>query len=468
MKNFTSKLSLFLGAALSCTLTCSANADTKPNVILILADDLGIGGLNCTGNPLLETPHIDKMADQGIKFSKGLSPYPTCKPSRAAILSGQYGPRTGVYRVSNKHIGEESKIKYNVPENSVLPLESTTIAEAFKSAGYKTAMFGKWHASNDSDGHPKYHGFDEAISSTGHQKAIKTVPEIEIPKGSFAADVMTQKAERFIDASHKEAKPFFLFMPYYLVHKPLEARPDYIAHFKEKYASAKLTGKHPDDAHVLAAMTKMLDDCVGQISQKLEELKIAENTIIIFTSDNGAYDENFTNKLTGTKGLTYEGGLRVPYIFQWKGKIPSGITCDERITGVDLYPSLLKLANITPPQDHILDGADISPLLLNKAADFIAKDIFCYYPKYAKISKKTKRWIDSWRNVIYSGDLKLIEYPEYNEYELFDLNNDPFEKTNLASKHPEKLETLKNKLHTWLIEIDAPKLELNKDYQGIQ
>ena len=443
-------------------------ANEKPNVIFILADDLGAGGLHCYGNELLETPNIDKMAVSGMKFTQGISAYPTCKPSRAAIISGQYGSRTGVYRVSNKHIGSEDKIKYKVPTNGNLPLESTSLAEAFKGAGYKTAMFGKWHASNDSDGHPSNHGFDIAYSSTGHVKSIKTVPSIDIPKGTSAAEFFTDQATQFIETSHKENKPFFLYLPYYLVHKPLEAKADYIAHFKKKYAAHKLLGKHPDEAHILAAMTKVLDDCIGTLNSKLDQLGISEDNIIVFTSDNGSYDENFTGDFRGSKGMVNEGGMRVPYIFQWPGKIKANSVSNERIIGVDLYPSLLGLAGVASPQNYVLDGADFSSLLQGDPSSFENQDKFCFYPKYAKISKKSKRWIDSWRNVIYSGNLKLIEYPEYNQYELFDVTNDPREENNLSTSQPEKTEELKKKLHQWLEKTQAPKLEINPDFVGIK
>ena len=446
----------------------SSFAASQPNVILILADDLGAGGLHCYGNALLETPNIDQMAKDGMKFTQGLSAYPTCKPSRAAIISGQYGPRTGVYRVSNKHIGSEDKIKYKVPVNGNLPLESTSLAEAFKSAGYKTALFGKWHASNDGDGHPSNHGFDLAYSSTGHITKIKTVPPIDIPKGTSAAEFFTAQATQFIETSHNENKPFFLYLPYYLVHKPLEAKAEYIKHFEQKYADQKLLGKHPDEAHMLAAMTKVLDDCVGTLNSKLDQLGISENTIIVFTSDNGSYDENFTGDFRGSKGMVNEGGMRVPYIFKWPKNIAANSVSNERIIGVDLYPSLLNLAGVTLPENHILDGADFSALLLGDKSSFKAQDKFCFYPKYAKISKKSKRWIDSWRNVIYSGDLKLIEYPEYNEYELFDVAKDQREENNLTKSQPEKTEELKKKLHQWLDKTKSPKLELNPDFVGIK
>ena len=170
-----------------------------------------------------------------MKFTNGLAAYPTGKPSRAALLSGQYGPRTGVYRVSDKHKGFEEKVKYVVPENGVVKLEKTIIPELFKKAGYKTAMFGKWHVSDNNEGHPLKHGFDEAIVSAKSHYKFETVPKVDTPEGSNSAEFFTDKANDFIENSVKEQKPFFLYMPYYLVHRPLETKKEYIEHF----ASAK-------------------------------------------------------------------------------------------------------------------------------------------------------------------------------------------------------------------------------------
>ncbi|MBT5901987.1 MAG: sulfatase [Opitutaceae bacterium] len=434
-----------------------------PNVILILADDLGIGGLGSYGSDWLETPRIDQLGREGMKFTHGLSPYPTCQPSRAAILSGQYGPRTGAYRVSQHHLGNEHLIKYQVPPKRNLDHEKITLAESFQRAGYTTAMYGKWHVSNYGDGHPHYHGFDEAIAGTGHYQ-VKSVPEIDLPEGVSAAEFFTDKARDFIKNAHAKNQPFFLYMPYYLVHRPLEAKAAYVAHFREKMKDFESKHPDPDEVPVIAAMHKMLDDAVGALLDEVSALGIEEDTVIVFTSDNGAYSFDYTGETRGRKGDTYDGGLRVPYIFKWPGEIPAGSVSAERITGVDLYPTLLGISGVDNPNFYVLDGVDISSLLRGELTSLSDRAVFCYYPKYAQYREETKRWIYSWRNVIYKGDYKLIEYPEYDEIELFHLGRDPLESENLTEKFPSKREELMRELHDWLEKIEAPKLQLNPDY----
>lgn len=454
------QLLIALLALLSCD---SAFAADRPNVVLVVADDLGYGGLNCYGTPWLETPNIDRLCSEGMKFTLGLAAYPTCQPSRMALLSGQYGPRTGGYRVSEGHKGNEHLIRYIVPEKKNLALDKTTLAECFQGAGYATAMYGKWHVSNYGDGHPTHHGFDKAIAGTGHFSPDYH-PPIQLTHGQYAEEELTNRACDFMERTDKRGKPFFLYMPYYLVHRPLEAKPEYVEHFKQKLSGVELKGKHPEEMPMIAAMTKMLDDCVGTLLDRIKALGLEEDTIVLFTSDNGAYTTDLTGPNRGRKGDTYDGGLEVPYIFKWPGRIEAGSVCDQRIIGVDVYPTLLSLASINPPQEYPLDGVDLSPLVTGKATKLVERQVFCFYPKYARFSDKTKRWASSWRNVIYDGDFKLIEYPEYDEYELFNLRKDPTEKTNLAEKNPEQSESLTTKLHQWIKEIGAPGLEVNPDY----
>jgi arylsulfatase A-like enzyme len=278
------------------------------------------------------------------------------------------------------------------------------------------------------------------------------------------AEYFTQKGSDFINQAHENDQPFFLYLPYYLIHRPLESRPDYIKHFQKKLQGVELVDKNPDEIPIVAAMTKVLDDCVGSLLEKVSELGIEDNTIVVFTSDNGAYKTSLTGPHRGRKGDTYEGGLKVPYIFKWPGKIKAGSSCDERIIGMDLYPTLLAMAGIDTPESYPLDGVDLTPLLVQDIGALPARQLYCFYPKYAGFSKNKQRWALSWRNVIYDGDYKLIEYPEYGEYELFNLEDDPLEEENLASKYPEKRQTLTATLHRWLKEIDAPELELNPDY----
>jgi arylsulfatase A-like enzyme len=436
----------------------------QPNVIFILADDLGIGGLHCYGTEYLETPHLDRLRSEGMKFSNGLAAYPTCKPSRAALLTGQYGPRTGVYRVKDNY-GQEEKARWVIPDNGVVEPTKFTLGQAFKKAGYATAMYGKWHVSNHNQTHPNPHyGYDEAFVSSGAHYNAVSIPPVDLPKDTMIEKIFTDQAMGFMEKSVAAEKPFFIYMPYFLVHGPAEARADYIQHFEEKLKDVDLEEIGDKSHATVAAMTKMLDEYCGQLIDKVNELGIDEDTIILFTSDNGSYDANLTGGYRGTKGDTYDGGLRVPYLFKWKGNIQPNSVSEERIIGVDVYPTLLGLAGIDKPMDHVLDGVDLTPLLTGKVEQLASRNVYCFYPKYVRYSDKDQHWALSWRNVIYGGDYKLIEYPEYDEYELFNLATDRNEETNLASAEPERLENQKRTLHRWLKKVDAPPLTPNPDY----
>ena len=448
-------------------LPAPASEGKRPNVLFILADDLGIGGLHCYGNDWVETPHLDRLCSRGMKFVNGLAAYPTCKPSRAAILTGQYGPRTGVYRVCDSY-GNEDKARLKIPRNGVLDPKKPSIGKVFKQAGYATAMYGKWHVSNERKTHPsEYFGFDEAFVSHGGHYRVESLPPVEKPDDVMMERIYTEKAKAFMERSVKGGTPFFLFMPYYLIHAPFEARPDYVERFRKKLKGVNLFRKGKKDPMetlpVVLAMTKMLDDFVGELLAKLDALGVAENTVVLFTSDNGSYDRNLVGGYRGRKGDTYDGGMRVPYFFRWPGKIAAGSVCQERIIGVDVYPTLLGLSGVPkpPPSLHPLDGEDLTPLLLGKREKLPPRAVYCFYPKYAQFREKSGKWQFSWRNVVYDGDWKLIEYPEYGEYELFDLTNDPKETENLAAKRPERRETMTHKLHDWLKRIGAPPPESN-------
>lgn len=436
----------------------------QPNVIFILADDLGIGGLHCYGTEYLETPHLDRLRDEGMKFTNGLAAYPTCKPSRAALLTGQYGPRTGVYRVKNSY-GQEEKARWVIPDNGVVGPDKFTLGQAFKKAGYATAMYGKWHVSNPKQTHPNPdYGYDEAFVSSGAHYNAVSVPPVELPEDTMIEKIFTDKAMGFMETSVAAEQPFFIYMPYFLVHGPAEAKAEYIAHFQEKLKSVELQDVGDKSHATVAAMTKMLDEYCGQLIDKVKELGVEEDTIILFTSDNGSYDANLTGGYRGTKGDTYDGGMRVPYIFKWKGNIRPGSVSEERIIGVDVYPTLLGLAGIEKPNDHVLDGEDLTTVLTGKTRRLPSRAVYSFYPKYVRYSDRKMRWALSWRNVIYRDNFKLIEYPEYAEYELFNLALDRKEKKNLAKSDSDRREVLKQALHQWLIEVGAPPLTPNPNH----
>lgn len=440
-------------------------ADERPNIVFILADDLGIAGLNCYGTEWLETPHLDQLCSEGMRFNSGYASHPTCQPSRIAILSGQYAPRTGGYRVMDHHRGKEHFIKYIVPKLTGLPLDKTTFAEHFRSNGYTTAMYGKWHAGNyRPDLHPRYHGFDEAHVCRGHYDDSRSDPPLKLPEGMDSNEYFTYEAIKFMKASNEKEQPFFLYMPYYQIHAPFEAPQNLIDHFSAKLDGVKFKDHRAERMPIVAAMTKHLDDCVGKLLDSLKEMGIEENTIVIFTSDNGAYTPDLTGGYRGRKGDVYDGGLRVPYFFKWPGKIKPGTVSEERITHIDLYPTFSDLAGLPRPENYILDGESLAALLTGKTDTLPEREIVCYYPKYGQFNEKKRQWNKPWRNVIFDGDWKLREVVEYGTYELYNLKDDPKEENDLSKSYPEKTEDLIRKLRKWEETVGAPELTLNPDY----
>jgi arylsulfatase A-like enzyme len=447
-------------------LVC-AGAMAKPNVVFIVADDLGIAGLNCYGTEWLETPSLDRLCSEGMKFTNGYASHPTCQPSRIAILSGQYAPRTGGYRVMEHHRGKEHLIKYIVPKLTGLPLEKTTFAEHFKANGYATAMYGKWHAGNyRPDLHPRYHGFNEAYVCRGHYDDSRSDPKIELPDGMDSNEYFTYEAIKFMKGAVEKEQPFFLYMPYYQIHAPFEAPQDLIDHFTKKLEGMEFKDKKSERVPIYGAMTKHLDNCAGKLLESLKEMGIEEDTIVVFTSDNGAYTPDLTGGYRGQKGDVYDGGLRVPYFFKWPGEIKPGTVSGERITHIDLYPTFSDLAGLPRPVDYVLDGESLADLLTGKTEELPKREIVCYYPKYGQYQDwaKPPKWKYPWRNVMFDGDWKLREVVEYGTYELYNLKDDPKEAKDLSVSHPEKLQEMISKLRKWEKNVGAPELTLNPDY----
>lgn len=434
-------------------------ADQKPpNIIFILADDLGYTDTSAYGSRYYETPNIEKLAAEGLKFTNGYSNGPNCQPTRAALISGQYAARTGVYTVGNiDRFDWRSRPLRPVDNLIALPQDKTTIAQSLKKAGYATAMFGKWHLGNKPEEHPSKRGFDEAIVSNGKHFDFATDPKVDYPKGAYLADFLTDKAADFIQR-HKDG-PFFLYLPHYGVHAPYQAKPELIEHFKNKPAA----GGHHDP--VYAAMLASVDQSVGKITALVDQLGIADNTLIVFTSDNGGvggYQKAGINArgitdnspLKAGKGNLHEGGIRVPYIFRWKGKIAPGGVTDTPIISVDLHPSLLALSGAPAPENQPLDGVSYAKLLADPTAKLDREALFWHFPGYLGANG------DSWRtkpvSVIRSGDWKLIQNIEDKSLELYDLKNDIGEENNLATAQSEKAAALLAKLDTWRQEIKAP------------
>ena len=439
----------------------------QPNIIMIVVDDLGWAdvGYNQTTD-LFETPTIDKLATQSMRFDQAYAGAANCAPSRAVLMSGQYGPRTGVYTVSPSARG-------NAKTRKLVPIKNTrglthgivTLGETLKSAGYATGSFGKWHLGPD----PDTQGFDVNVGGSHQGMTLRyfspyNLPNIEDgPKGEYLTNRLTAEVIDWVKAS--KDSPFFAYIPYYTVHTPFQAPADKI----QKYLDKGITNK---GQATYAAMVELMDTNVGRILATLEEQNLAENTLVIFTSDNGGYRmSSFPNALRAGKGSYYEGGLRVPLLMRWPNKITPGLN-ETPVVNADFYPTLMNLAQ-APKPDQVLDGQDLSAVLLADQT-IRSRDLFWHFPVYLQAHHApTDQGQDPLFRTrpgssILSGDWKLIHYFENNEFELYNIENDLSEKVNLAAKMPAKVQELKAKLDAWRVETGADiPTELNPEFDPV-
>jgi arylsulfatase A-like enzyme len=435
----------------------AAPAAETPNVVFILADDLGWTDLGCQGSKYYETPNIDRLAQAGLRFTSAYTCGPNCQPTRAAFMSGQYGPRTGVYTVGATDRFDSSRRPLIPVENvQKLPLSGRTLGQAMKQAGYATALFGKWHLGQQGKHHPGARGYDRAITSMGLHFDFATQPKVDYPQGVYLADWLTDQALEFIGTNR--TRPFFLELHHFAVHAPHQAKPDLIKRFRAKPG----VGGHNDPRY--AAMIASLDESVGRVVARLEELKLTEKTLVIFTSDNGGVGgyveagvqagEGITNNapLHGGKGMLYEGGVRVPWIATWPGTVTPGTT-DIPINSVDLFPTLVDAAGEAEPGNVGLDGTSLLPLLRGKALGD-RKPMFWHFPGYLGSGKDV--WRTTPAGAVRSGDWKLIEFFEDGRLELFNLKDDIGETTNLADRLPRKRDELHKLLKDWRAAVSAP------------
>ncbi len=463
-------LSLMLMFCLCIDMNAQSFPD-KPNVVLIFSDDVGWTGLSSFGSQYYETPNIDQLCNKGMKFNQGYAAASVCAPSRAALMSGQYSPRNGTYRVTDVPRSKRFKMEDYLavqPENRPFSQGIFTMAEMFKSVGYATGMFGKWHIEPFT---PDKHGFDKWIASQGAHFGFKTSPHYEVPENVYLSDFMADHAIEFIKDNKEQ--PFFLYLPDFLVHKPHEAKQPLI----EKYQNKK--GINGQNEPVYAAMTESLDQTVGRIYAALEENGLLENTLIVFTSDNGAMsrmnndfslkDNVFTDNLPlrEGKGLMYEGGIRVPYIFYWKGQIVAGAVCDEPIINVDLYPTFMELVGAPTPEQP-LDGVSLVSCLQKPSKRLEKRALYWHYPNYGPVKRKNgiPEYAYIPTDVIRYGDYKLIEfYHSGTEHiELYNLKEDIGERNDLSEKMPEKANELLQMLKDWRKEVGAEYPYKNPDF----
>ena len=452
-----------------CSLLAGCNAVNeesksveKPNIVFILADDLGWADLPVYGNQFNEAPNLDKLANEGMRFTNAYAACPVCSPTRASIQSGQYPARVGVIDFITGHWRPYEEVIVPKNRTQYLPEEIVTIGEALKNAGYATGYFGKWHLGDNREHHPLNQGYDEANVGQGYYNVSFNPPrEINSPKR--LSELLTDFGESFIE--NNKDNPFFLFIAHYDVHVQLDADMDLI----EKYLKKEQKDNYPGNA-VYAAMIEHLDRSVGRIVAKLEETGLEKNTVVVFYSDNGGLISRFDKipllakgklpvyknsplqyiassnaPLRAEKGTVFEGGIREPLIVKWPAKIKKGGVSEALVTSVDFYPTLLELAGAEKPVEQVLDGKSLLPELLENKFD-PERAIFWHYPVYHH---------DVPAGAIRKGDWKLIENQVTGKVSLYNLRANITESMDLAELYPEKTKELKTLLKNWQKEVQA-------------
>lgn len=458
----------------------SGASGARPNVVLIIADDLGWSDLGCYGADLHETPHLDGLAREGVRFTQAYA-MSVCSPTRAMLMTGRHAARLGIT------VWIEASLRPNTNRRLLdassrhdLPHTETTLASRLRDAGWFTALVGKWHL-GDASHFPETHGFDVNIGGN-HWGAPQTfwwpyrgrgrfgtdyryLPNLDFGRpGEYLTDRLTDEAIRVTDYALEKKQPFFLMLSHYAPHTPIEGKPEDVKHF-----TAKLRPGMRHQNPVYAAMVKAVDESVGRVLAHLRTRGIADNTIVIFTSDNGGYigvDRNSGQTVPATnnaplrsgKGSLYEGGIRVPLIVRWPGLTPRAAECAEPVTLADLFPTLT--AALTPgaaTREVTLDGVDLTPVLKKPAAKLARDALFFHYPHYYATTTPA--------SAMRAGEWKLIEYFEEQRAELFNLRSDPGEQTELAAREPARVAELRSRLEQWRRDVGARLPRPNPDFK---
>jgi len=469
--NNTIKLTL-LTALLLAPLAALQAADApkhRPNIVLFLIDDLGWKDLGCQGSTFYQTPNIDRLAKEGVRFTDAYAACAVCSPTRAAVLTGKYPARLLLTDwLPSGRWNPTAKLREGRFVRG-LPVEEITLAEALREGGYRTASIGKWHLGSEPFSLPEHHGFDVNIGGNAHgapgsyffpyagdwkipatgQRAVWNVlPDGK--EGEYLTDRLTDEALKFIHASNTQ--PFFLYFPHYGVHTPLQAQKEIIAKY-ESVPAAQRQGK-PE----YAAMIESVDDSVGRVMATLRELKLEKDTVIIFTSDNGGFYNATSNApLRANKGAYYEGGIRVPLIIKWPGVTQPGLVVNTPVTSTDLYPTCLAAAGLPSRPNQHVDGVNLEPVL-TAASSSTDRALFWHYPHYNEHPSSVPS------SVIRQGPWKLIETFDPEGIELYNLANDLSETSNLAKSETAKANELRQELDAWRKEVGAEMMKPNPDY----
>jgi arylsulfatase A-like enzyme len=442
-------------------------AAPRPNIVFILADDLGWRDLSNEGSTFYHSPHIDSIADGGMKFTRGYAACQVCSPSRASIVTGKYPTKHGITTWIGDRSGEawrgarryDSYLPADYERN--LRADEITLAEVLRDAGYKTFFAGKWHLGSKGSW-PTDHGFEinkggwDAGSPRGGYFSPWQNPNLKPgPAGESLPIRLGRETAAFIEANHDQ--PFLAYLAFYSVHGPIQTSSDLWKKYRDKAAAAglaeerfvwdrRLCVRQVQDCPIYGGMIESMDDAVGIVLKKLDELGLRDNTIVCFTSDNGGVssgDAYSTSNLPlrGGKGRQWEGGIREPFYIRAPGVTKAGDTCAVPVSGIDWYPTLLELAGVPVPKEQDIDGVSLAPLL--RGESIADRPLFWHYPHYGNQGGEPS-------SIISEDDWKLIYYHEDGRNELYHLAADPSEQKDLAAAEPDRARTLRNKLDAWL------------------
>lgn len=445
-------------------------AAKQPNIILFLIDDLGWKDLGCQGSTYYRTPHIDRLANEGARFTNAYAACAVCSPTRAAILTGKYPARLLLTDwLPSGRWDPKSKLR-EARFLRGLPVEEYTLAEALRSAGYRTANIGKWHLGSEPFSLPEHHGFDVNIGGNAHgapgsfffpYQGDWLIPGTKLrakwnvlpdgQPGEYLTDRLTDEAIDFITDNIN--RPFFLYFPHYGVHTPLEAKTEVVAKYQQ------IPEEQRQGLPEYAAMVESVDDSVGRILATLETLKLTDNTIIIFTSDNGGFWKATRHTpLRGNKGAYYEGGIRVPLIFKWPDHVKPGTIIDEPVISNDIYPTCLHAVGLPPLPHQHQDGLDLTDVLTTRSQHLKRDALFWHFPHYNEHPSSVPS------SVIRKGPWKLIETFDPQGLELYNLQEDLSETNNRTASEPEKVRELFAELQAWRDSVGAEMMSENPDY----
>jgi arylsulfatase A-like enzyme len=470
----------------------------KPNIIFILLDDMGYTDLGCYGSTFYETPNIDRLASEGVRFTDAYAACPVSSPTRAALMTGKYPVNTGVTdwipgrQASAPGLPQDRLL--SKPFNTKLDLQETTIAEILKTNGYSTMISGKWHLGEDSIYWPENQGFDvnkggyskgspnRSKTSNGYFSPYGNPRLTDGPEGEYLTDRQTDEAIRFI--SDNKHKPFFVYLSFYAVHNPMQAKESSVKYFSDKADSMGISYEEPFTKEkewirlapegnfkerllhsypVYAAMIKSVDEDLGKLFDKLKELEIDSKTIIFFTSDNGGLSTSEGSPtcnypLRAGKGWLYEGGIRVPLIIKAPGITNKSSVSGYPVSTIDFLPTIIEITE-THSDDIKTDGISILPLLYSEPMD--SRPLFWHYPHYSNQGGDPG-------SAIRLGSFKLIDNFETGKQELYDLSTDISESTDLFYTNPEKATELLNLLNDWRERTKSKMMDINPAWNGIE